>query len=221
MPPWLVRAVLGPVVGGLIDLVLPRECVGCGRGGTVLCARCLAACRDGAVDAVGDLRVRAALRYDGAARTAVLAYKERGRLDLAGALAATLTPLLTDLPPAVLVAVPSSRQVARARGGDHVHRLAVRAARGGPHRPGAALRLERKVADSIGLSAAQRWANVSGAMLACPPSPGRPLRAVVVDDIVTTGATLAEAARALRAAGWEVSDAVVVARTAARAQRRR
>jgi predicted amidophosphoribosyltransferase len=73
------------------------------------------------------------------------------------------------------------------------------------------------VRDSAGLDIAARAANLAGAMRADGPR-GSP-RAVLVDDIVTTGATLLEAARALRAAGWTVPGAVVVAATARRASR--
>ena len=77
----------------------------------------------------------------------------------------------------------------------------------------AALRLGAgPVRDSAGLTTAARAANLDAAMRARPPRrDGR--AAVVVDDIVTTGATLREAARALRAAGWTVVGAAVVAAT--------
>ena len=198
------------LLDAMLDLVLPRDCVGCGRAGAGLCASCVSRATNPADVAVGGLRVRAAADYAGAVRTAVLAYKERGRIDLAVPLAELLRPLLDADPPGALVPVPSSRRAARLRGGDHVRRLADRAARSGPHRVVPALRLDRAVADSVGLSAVQRRRNIEGAMAARGPAARR--RAVLVDDIVTTGATLAEAARALSAAGWDVAGAVVVAR---------
>jgi predicted amidophosphoribosyltransferase len=78
----------------------------------------------------------------------------------------------------------------------------------------AALEHRRRVADQAGLSAADRAANLSGALQARFDLRG--LRVIVVDDVVTTGATLAEAARALRAAGAEVTAAAVIAATARR-----
>ncbi len=77
----------------------------------------------------------------------------------------------------------------------------------------AVLRQRRAVADQAGLAARQRLLNVAGA-LEVPGAAGRLLtgaRVVLVDDLVTTGATLAEAARALRAAGGRVVGAAVVA----------
>lgn len=200
----------------LIDLVLPRRCVGCGSVRGPLCALCVP---DGPVVEAAE-GTWAAAAYDGPIRTALLAYKERGRRDLAGPLAALVaraTRVAVASGPAppgrlVLVPVPSARSAAVARGGDHVLRLArhtavatgLRVARDG-------LTLTRSVRDSAGLDIRERSANLSEAMAARPPVPG--LSAVVVDDIVTTGATLREARRALQAVGWPVVGAAVVAAT--------
>ena len=77
------------------------------------------------------------------------------------------------------------------------------------------LRQVRVPADQSGLGAAQRAANVSGALAArrqAVPALDR-ASVVVVDDVVTTGATLAESARALRVAGIEPRAVAVVAAT--------
>ena len=72
------------------------------------------------------------------------------------------------------------------------------------------LRQRRAIADSAGLGLRERAENLHHA-LAARPGEGRV--ALLVDDIVTTGATLGEAERALQAAGWAVAGAVVVAAT--------
>jgi predicted amidophosphoribosyltransferase len=157
---------------------------------------------------VDGLAVAAAGPYEGELRTALLAYKERGRRDLARPLRALLRAALAEVgaPAAVVVPVPSSAAARRGRGGDHIARLV------GRRRRVRALRLVRAVRDSAGLSTAARAANLDSAMRArAPRREGR--AAIVVDDIVTTGATLREAARALRAAGWTVVGAAVVAAT--------
>jgi len=200
----------------LTDLVLPRRCAGCGRAGEVLCGSCRPsgpplrlAGFDGPVLAAG--------RYEQRLRSAVLAYKERGRHELARPLAELLTlAALLSLDargnPVVLVPVPSARAAARRRGGDHVLRLARIAGARWRIPVGPVLRLVRVVHDSTGLGAAARHANLAGAMAAARPPPARPA-AVLVDDIITTGATLREATRALRAAGWPVLGGLALAAT--------
>jgi predicted amidophosphoribosyltransferase len=214
-------------LAALLDLLLPRRCVGCGSVVGPLCPRCLPS--GPVVPAGGD--ISAAARYDGAIRTALLNYKERGRRDLGRPLGDLLAGAVRDAlrpgrsPPgaaaqrvAVLVPVPSARSVAAARGGDHVLRLARRAcARTGVRVAPDALVLTRSVRDSAGLGSAERSANLAEAMAARPGPPGT--AAVIVDDIVTTGATLLEARRALDQAGWTVLGAAVVAATPRRTGR--
>jgi predicted amidophosphoribosyltransferase len=200
-----------------LDLVLPRRCVACGAAGSVWCPECRPV---GVTRSGSDGRsIVAAAEYDGAVRAALLRYKERGRRDLGPPLSQLLAravgALLDDLrlPPSGvrLVPVPSSRRAAAARGGDHVLRLARRAGRSRHVAVATPLRQARAVADSAGLSAPQRAANLRGAFVARPP--GAVSVAVLVDDIVTTGATLREARLALSAAGWQVPGAAVVAAT--------
>jgi predicted amidophosphoribosyltransferase len=163
--------------------------------------------------------------YAGTTRALVLGYKERDLVGLtaplAGALRAAITaatgaglvdPELVDAGAAAVVPVPSSRAARRRRGYDPVLRLARAAA---PGRVVAALTHVRDVRDSAGLSADERSANLMDALAvrgrALPQLAGRTV--VVVDDVITTGATLAEAARALRAVGAVVPTAAVIAAT--------
>lgn len=211
-------------VEDVLDLMLPRRCVGCGQAGAALCGRCVPA---GEIERIehGTVVVCAAAAYAGGVQKALIRYKERGRRDLAGPLAVLLARAVRGvlrecaapggeqaLRP-VLVGIPSTRAAAAARGGDHVTRLARRAAvRAGVPVAGArALELTRDKQDSAGLSIADRAGNLRGALRACAAPPRR--AAVIVDDIVTTGATLREAARALESGGWPVLGAAVVAAT--------
>jgi predicted amidophosphoribosyltransferase len=107
--------------------------------------------------------------------------------------------------------VPSSPDVARSRGGDHVARLARHASRQLGIPVLSVLRLRRRIRDSAQLDAQQRAVNLAGAMIASAPLVVG--RALVVDDIVTSGATVTEAMRALHDAGWVIAGAAVVAAT--------
>jgi predicted amidophosphoribosyltransferase len=218
------------MVPALIDLLLPTGCAACHASAHGLCAGCLRAFGDPFAHAptpppTGIPPLWVAGRYEGPVRAAILAYKERGRRDLArllgDALARALRRVIGVLASGrlLLVPVPSHPGAARARGGDHVRRLAVRAA--ARLRAGAVdvevapiLRLAVRRRDAAGLTAAERADTLNGAFAATARIPDQSDRAVVVvDDLVTTGSTMAEAARALRAVSLPVVAGAAVAAT--------
>ena len=203
------------VAAALADLVLPRTCAGCGVPGAVLCRPCavrltrprLATPRRVPWDFPPTV---AAGAYHGPVRPAVVAFKDRGRAELARplgtALALAVAVLLRAVPehagPVLLVPVPSSGAALQARGRDHVRELTVRAvtelrAAGVPAVRAGLLVRRGRVRDSAGLGAGLRRANLAGSFAVPPTVPVRGLL-VLVDDVVTTGATLTEAATALR-----------------------
>ncbi|MFI5100726.1 MAG: phosphoribosyltransferase family protein, partial [Actinomycetes bacterium] len=108
--------------------------------------------------------------------------------------------------------------VVRSRGHDPTARIAAAAARrlGPGVRVARLLRQGRRVADQAGLDAQARARNLACALRVRGRPAGAELPVVVVDDLVTTGASLAEAARALRGHGFVVLGAAVVAATARR-----
>lgn len=214
----------------LLDLLLPTVCVGCAEPGTSWCGRCRP--RTGPPVRLGDRQLPpsyALADYRGAVRAALLGYKERGRRDLATALGEWLADGLEALPDGVrrgvtapdgswwLVPVPSRRRAAARRGGQHVaavaHRAAaVLAARGRPVVVATALRMSRGARDSVGLDAAARRANLAGRVVfrpAAAPPPNTPV--VLVDDIVTTGATAGACVAGLNLSSVEVGAFVALA----------
>ncbi|MFI6320412.1 ComF family protein [Nonomuraea sp. NPDC050556] len=213
------------MLAALLDLALPQRCPGCGAAGAPVCFSCTAvavARRMPSPAPAGLPECLSACEYAGTIREAIVAYKERGRTVLAGPLSELLAFALLDAPP-LIVPVPSSRRTLRARGHDPVGRLAALAVRhlralGRPASLVPALVQARRVADQAGLSATQRAANLAsslrcaeGAVAALSGRSAPPV--VIVDDVVTTGATLAEAARALRVEGVDVRLAVTIAAT--------
>lgn len=204
-----------------LDLVLPPRCAGCAELAAPLCAGCRQLLAGLARDPASQVHpwppppgwpgCTAALTYEGLAARLVTEYKDGGRRDLAAVLAVPLAHALRvardglgDPAGVVVVAVPSSPAARRARGDRPVADLVARAAAAlDPPAPvRSPLRVGRRVADQAGLGAAARRANLHGALGPTRRGPavaGRPC--LVVDDVVTSGATLAEARRALLALG--------------------
>ena len=157
--------------------------------------------------------------YAGVARSCLLAYKERGRRDLARPLAVALAVAICEFGdgPMWLVPIPSAGAVARRRGGQHVERLARHAARilrrrGVDVRVVPVLALTCDQLDSTELTAAERGIAAAGKFRA-RPIPSRSTPVMIVDDVITTGNTVAAAAAALREAGLRVAGAAAIAAT--------
>lgn len=211
--------------GGLLTgLVLSRRCAGCTAPDAGLCPRCarqLAHPASHRPDPCprGLPRTSVAGEYAGPVRAAILAYKEHGRAELSGALGIALAAAVRHAAgpgPVLLVPVPSTRAAVRRRGGDHMRALTRRACvelRSHGQRAGMlpALRLTRVPRDSAALTATERARNLRAIFDVVGPVArlGAGWQLVVVDDLVTTGATLAEAAAAFRRHGQPVLGAAI------------
>lgn len=174
--------------------------------------------------------VHAAAPYGGAVRAVLLAHKERGALPLARPLGVALAGAVREGiagvrgGPVLLVPVPSGRGAVRARGHDPARRIALAAAAelrrsGTSARVLAVLRQRRPVADQTGLDAPGRLENLAGALSVAAGGARllREGRVVLVDDVMTTGASLTEAARAVRATPAEETAGYGGAASATRA----
>ena len=209
-----------------LAVLFPVCCVGCGVPDTAVCGSCERTMAGPVTrrELEPGFAVWAGAAYTDAARRAILALKNEHRTDAAGALARVLLTAIAaatiDLsglpgPPVrvILAAPPSSRSAYRRRGYRPVDVVVAKTG----------LRLEhplawrRQPADQIGLTIEERQHNLSGSLRARTAVEGRAF--LLVDDVVTTGATLLESRRALVAGGASVVGAAVVAATPRRLRR--
>ncbi|MCU1536443.1 MAG: ComF family protein [Humibacillus sp.] len=228
-----------PLLARVADLVLALECAGCRRPGVRWCRRCdlaLGRLELGAAPAVVRPRplpphlptTHAAVAYADPLRTAVTAWKDHDRRDLVAVLGPVLARSAVEAvaaagwggAPVVVVPAPSSAASVRRRGDAPLEELARWMSLrwgDGRWRVVPALHQARRVEDQSGLGIGERRRNLGNALAVKPLSRRlvRDSRVLIVDDVVTTGATLADACRALRRAG----ALQVVAATMAAAQR--
>ena len=196
-----------------LALVSPIECAGCGAFDRALCAACLVLLTPRVTEhALADgTPVWAALEYDGVVRRAILSFKESDRTDVAAALARALAVAIdaafAQTGATTLTSPPPSRTARARRGYDPVALLLRRAGQRSarvlvPARSGGVQKL---------LDVESRAANRAGSLRAKGSLAGREF--LIIDDVLTSGATLGEVARAIRAAGGEVRGAAVLAFT--------
>jgi ComF family protein len=211
---------LASVVGAILA---PPLCWGCDcpvRKVEPLCWRCRASLHRLAPEPVwlSGVRVWAPLAYSGAARDLVRALKFRGALGVADAMAAQIVASAPHewLAGVTLVPVPLHTRRLRSRGYNQAAAIADALAR----------RTDLDVVDclartgpsltQVGRDRAERRAGPAGAMVVRQPCAAAPAQVLLVDDVVTTGATLAACRAALLAAGSGDVGAVVFARTLGR-----
>jgi ComF family protein len=193
-------------------LLMPVECAGCGSADRAVCPDCRRALLPEPVSRTtgSGLEVVTALRYEGVVRRVILSLKEQGRTDAARALSPALAAAVgLAVGPADIevTAIPSSRAAYRRRGYDPVALLL----RGAGVRAVPVLRSVRATAHQKTLSATERAANLRGAFAARGSLAGRQF--LLVDDVLTTGATLEEGRRAIVEAGGAVLGAATLAFT--------
>jgi predicted amidophosphoribosyltransferase len=183
----------------VLDLLFPPRCVLCDELGTGLCRACASRLEGCSVPVPPGLDSLVVLcRYSGAGRELVLSLKRGNRRDalpqLGDALAAGLQIALGATHAVEITWAPTTSSRRRERGFDQAELLARAVGRAGGWPVRATLR--RVGGPQHGTTRSQRWTDLS---FSCrrPAAP----TTIVIDDVVTSGATMAAAARALRSAG--------------------
>lgn len=217
-----------------LDLIFPLRCAGCGQMGiewcrscdrqlvrfhSQLCSQCgrrqktpgvCSRCRTNPLP----LRLRSYALYDGPLHRALLHLKYRPNRRLAAVFAIWLREICDrELWEAeLIIPVPLAASRRRQRGYNQVELIALALSKtiGLPHDPRALQRI-RDTPSQVGLDPAERWGNVCGAF-AARPGMVRGQSVFLVDDLVTTGATLAACASALLSGGAHQVLGLTVAR---------
>jgi ComF family protein len=214
------------MLGGLLDVLFPRHCAGCGRGAWPFCPTCWSLVA--LLDPPGCLRCgrpldlvvpscadcpppalswsRAAFLYEGPVRRALMGLKFGGLESRAQAFGPWMARVLARSPaarpfdsqPVVLTWVPLGKRRRRSRGYDQAFALAKEVARltRWPLEP--LLTRSTETAPQARRSGKERHLAIRGAF---HPVGGPPSRVILIDDVLTSGATAAECARMLRRAG--------------------
>ena len=197
----------------LEELIFPVRCLGCGALGLEICSQCRKFWQPRIYRSHSHRKphfpIYSSIPYSPIAGKVLLAAKEYGiqRADelMVGALSHSLSLCLQEQGIGFLVPIPSRKSVARLRGRQFINGLAREIGSGAQVPTYEILTHTRAVKDQSKLDAKERLENLDGALTSMRYRSGK---AIIVDDLVTTGVTLQEAARALRAAGIEVSAAI-------------
>lgn len=200
------------MLGDLPELLFPTRCFGCNRLGLSICTDCRREWIPHYYKThMGEFNVHSALLYSPTASKIVVAAKEgsiKGADELiVSAITHVLQKAKLDSHYFQLVPIPSGKSSQRRRGRSFVVDLTSQISERMGLKMNDCLQLSRRVEDQSGLSRSQRVSNMKDAFSLKSDSIVRG-DLIVIDDVVTTGATLREAVRALNSQGFHAVGSV-------------
>ena len=205
-------------------LLFPTRCFGCRELGYSICSRCRQQWNPHLYQSsIAKLAIYSAIPYTPIAKNILLAAKEQGVKSadqlVCNAVTVSIHELFKRYPGCALVPIPSSASSNRRRGRDFINEMANSVAKDFGVAVLPLLEHQRNIQDQSKLNASNRHQNLAMALSIKPQFRGKYLgeKVVILDDLVTTGATIGEANRALTRGGFKVQAAA----TACVALRRR
>ena len=205
-------------------LLFPTRCFGCRELGYSICSKCRQQWNPHLYQSrITNLVVYSAIPYSPIAKNILLAAKEQGVKSadqlVRDAVKVSIHELFKRYPSSALVPIPSSAFSNRRRGRDFINETAISVARDFGVAVLPLLEHQRNIRDQSKLNISNRHQNLAMALSIKPQFRGNYSgeKVVILDDLVTTGATIGEANRALTRGGFKVQAAA----TACVALRRR
>ncbi len=210
----------------LLDFIFPRRCTGCGRGGTYLCRHCLGRAEP-AADSPLPATYAAFSYHERSIRRAIWLLKYRGVRELGetfgGFLYERFAEEISELAawhqghsqPFLVIPIPQSKQRARARGYNQAALIALAFAHSDPAHFELGENILVKIKDTptqVSLKVrAERVKNLDGAFQVIEPEKIKDRQIILIDDVITTGATVTESRKILKNAGARTIIALAIA----------
>ena len=201
----------------LSELIFPSRCLGCRQLGIGICSQCRASWhphiyRSNVFASGISFPVYSAVAYSPVAQKVLLGAKEAALHDadqlIHQALTHSLAYFYSEIGIADLVPIPSRKINTRKRGRDFILEQTYELSQQPSVQVRAILSHARRVKDQTTLNSRSREINLSQSMKCANQVEPSNIPVIIIDDLVTSGATLREAGRALSAAGYKVIGAV-------------
>jgi ComF family protein len=196
-----------------IGLLAPHDCLGCGAEGALLCDLCIAQLPLSEVpkQPASHLdNIKSATLYQGVAKDLIWSLKSNGAQESARIMAQQMAKLVSSHSNALIVPVPTATGRVRQRGYDQAKLLARHLSRL-TTLPYANILARHGQAHQVGAHRHERLNQLQGALRVKKPAKAASKHIILIDDVMTTGATLETAARILRLAGARRVDALTYA----------